>query len=229
METPPRLKEVEKALGEKAEKWDGRCYEIAASIVEKGLVKGIAVYGHWLGFVDKKSSFYSQSRAGFCRHGWVVLANGMILDPTRWVFEGKKPYIYIGPGDDKDYDEGGNAIRRLLRGNPPQFDMSEKCYRITHRIADSDTWSFIEEFLEHAPREDNADAPIDMLSRSQMFWLATAPLEDLGKHAKSVYAVFEKLDCVAMIPIDNYKRVQDGRWPGVERAFTRPLFSSEVE
>ena len=47
--TRPTLREVERALGEPATAWVARCYEIACAIVERKLVDGVAVYGHWTG------------------------------------------------------------------------------------------------------------------------------------------------------------------------------------
>lgn len=79
----PTLAACERTLGEKAETWKGRCFEIASRLVREGLVSGHAVYGHWRGDVAKGSMFYGNT-CGFVQHGWVVLADGRIFDPTRW-------------------------------------------------------------------------------------------------------------------------------------------------
>lgn len=93
----PTLKACEKTLGEKAETWIARCYEISCRIVEAGLVKGEAVYGHWLGPVHHRSHFAERSKSlPFIQHGWIRLEDGTVLDPTRWVFEARKPYLYEG-------------------------------------------------------------------------------------------------------------------------------------
>lgn len=92
----PTLAECEKAIGEKAETWVARCYEISCAIVEAGLVEGEAVYGHWLGPVQPKSHFADRGRLPFIPHGWILLKDGEVLDPTRWVFEAKAPYLYVG-------------------------------------------------------------------------------------------------------------------------------------
>lgn len=47
--------------------------------------------------------FYTRSKAGFCRHGWVELEDGCVLDPTRWVFEHVEPYIYVGDPSDFEF------------------------------------------------------------------------------------------------------------------------------
>jgi len=97
----PTLAECEKALGEKAEKWVARCYEISCRIVEAGLVDGEAVYGHWTGDIAPGSHFSDRGkRLPFVQHGWILLKDGRVLDPTRWVFEKVEPYLYIGEEPD---------------------------------------------------------------------------------------------------------------------------------
>lgn len=98
----PTLKECEKAIGEPASTWVGRCYEIACKIVDAGLVSrkhgldGVAVYGHWLGPISPRSHFADRVRVGFVQHGWIyVEGHGIVIDPTRWVFEAKRPYLYV--------------------------------------------------------------------------------------------------------------------------------------
>jgi hypothetical protein len=93
----PTLAEAEAAIGEPAAQWVSRCYEISYKLVERGLVNGRAVYGHFLGPVAPDTHFYKRSQAlPFIAHGWVELEDGRILDPTRWVFEGAQPYLYVG-------------------------------------------------------------------------------------------------------------------------------------
>jgi hypothetical protein len=96
----PTLAECEKALGEKAEAWVARCYEISCAIVVAGLVDGEAVYGHWLGDVAPGSHFADRGRLAFIQHGWILLKDGRVLDPTRWVFENVTPYLYVGEEPD---------------------------------------------------------------------------------------------------------------------------------
>lgn len=93
------IRDIEKVAGP-VKNWPGNCYAIACAIAKAGLVDGEAVYGHWIGTVHPKSMFYSRSRAGFCRHGWVQLSDGRVLDATRWVFENVAPYIYVGDPED---------------------------------------------------------------------------------------------------------------------------------
>jgi hypothetical protein len=216
------LKQAEKALGEPAEKWEARCFEIAARLVDKGVVDGIAVYGHYRGPIQKESRFFAKSGAGFVQHGWVVLPRGGgIVDPTRWCFEYASPYIFewTRSSTHPDYDEGGNIFRAEMRPPVPLFDPLEKYFDFSHKDAmDSKTWNFVEKYLElndycyHETMHDE-DLSVGVFSQSQVHWLATAPLQELGEHAKGVYKALKKKGLVGLIPIDNFRRVEEGRWP----------------
>lgn len=196
----------EKALGERAQAWSGRCYEIACAIVKKRLVDGVAVYGHWLGPVHRRSPLYRE-RAPFSRHGWVSLEGGNVLDPTRWVFEAASPYIYIGPVGDV-YDEGGNKWRRAVQPDPPPYDDSDRQYEITAQILPSAGWNFVERYLRIWQSDTQ---PVGFLTEPQLLYLANAPLDDLGEHAAAIYQALTKLGRRGLIPIDNYDRVERAR------------------
>lgn len=86
--------EVEKAIKLPAKKWAGQCYGVATEMVKKGVVDGRAVYGIWWGLIHPKSLFAGRA---WTHHGWIVLYDHSVIDPTRWVFEHAKPYIYHGP------------------------------------------------------------------------------------------------------------------------------------
>lgn len=93
----PTLEECEEVLGDRAFAWAGRCFEIASRIVDAGLVPGgVAVYGHWTGSIHPRSIFYDRRHLGFVPHGWILRDDGTVIDPTRWAFEGKRPYLFQG-------------------------------------------------------------------------------------------------------------------------------------
>jgi len=202
---------VEAALGEPAAAWKGRCYEIASRIVKAQLVVGTAVYGHWLGPVHKKSMFYKGSTLAFVQHGWIVLGDKRVLDPTRWAFEVKKPYLFLGsPG--QLYDEGGNRLRKALSGAVPAFDPGERTFELTPAILPGPAWTWVEEHLDLDYTRDDGAAP-GVLGLAQVMHLANMPLDELGEHAAAIYTALGKLKLTGLIPIDNYRRVQEGRWP----------------
>lgn len=109
---------AEDIVGEPAEDWPGRCFEIASKIAPK--IGGKPLYGLYLGPIAEGSYFDARRAVGFCRHGWIEMPGGEVVDPTRWVFEGVDPYIYQGPAD--YYDLGGSTLMRVarhLRGDDP--------------------------------------------------------------------------------------------------------------
>ena len=94
------------------DKWPGNCYGIAQAMVEAKVVRGKAIYGHYHGYINSKSIFAGRP---FTHHGWISCPRGGVLvDPTRWVFECAQPYIYLGTTADPDYDAGGNWLRMQM-------------------------------------------------------------------------------------------------------------------
>lgn len=89
------IKAVAKKLKWPTKKWNGKCYAVACSIVEAGIIKGRPAYGHYTGPVAKTGYWAERRGQMFQRHGWIVLKDGRILDPTRWSFEDKEPYFHI--------------------------------------------------------------------------------------------------------------------------------------
>ena len=118
-------------------KWKGNCYCVASKIVNEQIIDDDcrAVYGHYLGPVSSKSYFKSYRGMPFINHGWIVLSNGDIVDPTRWVFEAKEPYIaFMDSMDDvavEEYDEGGNEWRRENQNPPPKYRKGDRQFPFT--------------------------------------------------------------------------------------------------
>jgi hypothetical protein len=187
------VKQVEKAIGIPSIAWIGNCYSISYSMVQSGIVEGKAVYGHWTGPISKYNPFYSVSQVGFCRHGWIIKEDGEIVDPTRWVFEGKTPYIYVGKND--YYDEGGNNLRKSMTEPPPQYSKTEKQFSLN---LDKKTLDFVNKLLGYSGKN---------LSMGQLFWLANLSLVDLGEHAKDIYYALEEKGMAAAIPLDNQRKI----------------------
>jgi hypothetical protein len=101
LKSDPAFAEIVLTIKSVPENWKGNCFAVATLIAESGLIQNAtAVYGHWLG---KAGSYFShKGLAGFIQHGWVLLEDGRILDPTRWVFEDVEPYIFIGRPPDEN-------------------------------------------------------------------------------------------------------------------------------
>ncbi len=191
------------------ENWKGQCFAVASQAVKEGLVPGVAVYGMWHGPVAKGSYFEDRGKQiPFFNHGWVVLPDGSICDPTRWVFENVAPYIYLGPAD--HYDEGANELRR--HEPPPEFDpleVAEKTVVFKQHILGGRAWMFIERLL-HLERYivDDSEYEIGTVSVQMLFWIANRPPDVLGEHAAEIYQAIDRLGYKAAIPFDNRKMVE---------------------
>lgn len=135
----PSLAEAEAAIGEPAARWVSRCYEIAFKLVAAELVPGRAVYGHYLGPVAAGSYFSTRGANGFVGHGWISLPDGRVLDPTRWVFEGREPYLYVGAlgePDDPIAADWALCICGHLRGEHRYGGFANACRVCTHDCED---------------------------------------------------------------------------------------------
>lgn len=97
---------VTKIVGDVPDKWKGRCFEIASIVANSGLLpEAVAVFGHWTGLIQPQSFFSDRRNLGWTNHGWIVLPGGIVVDPTRWVFENAQPYIFVG-----QHDEGSECV-----------------------------------------------------------------------------------------------------------------------
>ncbi len=200
----PTLKQAEATLGEPAKAWEGRCYEIACRFVERKLVKGIAVYGHWIGPIAKGTLF--DRGLPFAHHGWVLLPDKRVLDPTRWVFEAREPYLYVGSAD--HYDEGGNQWREALSPQAPEFDEFDRIFDLTNEILPTQAWNYVEQLLGLYRYYDDPAYEPGTVSQGQLSWLANRSPERLGPHAPAIYRALFALGRGALIPIDNKRLVE---------------------
>lgn len=200
---PPSLAEAVRRIDLPANEWAGNCYALACYFVKYGLVKGTAVYGHWTGEVHPESYFGARAHSPFIQHGWVLLENGNIVDPTRWAFEAKEPYIHIGPPS-SEYDEGGNQFKAALRRPPPSFNPDDQTVELTSGILPTAPWKFLEDLL----RIDISEQEPGRITIEQLFWVANLPVRDLGRHAEAIYSAFEKVGMGAAIPKDNREMVR---------------------
>lgn len=185
-------------------KWKGSCYYVACQIVKEDVLMTDcrAVYGHYLGYISPKSIFKYRRDMPFCQHGWIELSNGDIVDPTRWVFEAKDPYIALIKKDTaEEYDEGGNEWRHATQTPPPAYDVADKQVSFKYKEFDRlDGRTYVLGLLGDKRKE------IDNLCQEQIFWLANLSLQTLGIYAREIYDYIKFIDCDAFIPIDNMNK-----------------------
>jgi hypothetical protein len=194
------VRECEKAIGEKAEKWKGRCYEIACAIDDAGLTPGaIPRYGHWHGPVNPDGYFGNYTHIP-PRHGWLELEDGSVLDPTKWVFLDCKPHIFVADPDTPEhdhYDIGGELLMtQLERDVPPSLE------ELQERGDDSMTQMAIEWPEEVKPLLRRLYGSDEGLFKGFVFHLANRGPKFLGDAAKPIYEALVGARKGAWIPID---------------------------
>jgi hypothetical protein len=80
------------------------CYAVAHSIAaEFPHLRARVVEGIWTGEVAPGSHFRWLVDDGLVpggvAHWWLETPDGRVIDATRWVFEGREPYVFHGPPD----------------------------------------------------------------------------------------------------------------------------------
>lgn len=191
------IKRLEKESRLPAEQWHGKCTALAA--VACRLVGGHEIYGDYLGPVHK-DGFWGERRMLPNHHGWVLLEDGRILDPTRWSFENVEPYIYLD-FNDKEYDEGGNVKRGMFR---------QPCPKPKGPLANLTPSLCAETLFEHLTQ-----TPFEKMSREQAFWVANLGYDELGFAVAGIYQTLIDNDMDAAIPLDNKERAErEGRING---------------
>jgi len=198
-------KKVAKTIGMPLKRWPGNCFAIASQMVKHKIISGTAVYGHWLGPIAENSFFAPKAHLGFVQHGWVQRPDGSIVDPTRYVFEAVKPYVYEGPSD--HYDEGGNRFRMAVLGAPPKFDPDEEQIEITKTDLPTPAWKHVERILKLDDAYYEGVEP-GTVTRDQLIWLARVSPNLLMQHALAVYRCLYRHDLLAFVPLDNRLMVE---------------------
>lgn len=180
-------KDVAKIIKIPVKHWPGNCYAIATAMVKANVVRGKPTYGHYHGFISDLCDKFGGRP--FTHHGWITRKT-TIVDPTRWVFEARDPYIYVGPKDNRDYDMGGNELRKIQMQPFPEFNKEQDCWSIPPHL---------HAFVQHA-----TDLKLSKLCAVQVAWLANLPIDMLGEDAKSVFLwIINDVGFSGMIPIDN--------------------------
>lgn len=237
----PTLAECEKAVGEPASAWVARCYEIATKIVDAGLVSrkrglgGEAVYGHWLGPISPRSHFADRRQLGFVQHGWIwIEAHGMVIDPTRWVFEAKAPYLYVEHEPDDTTTRCKHC--QMLREEHDWLGANDECAMFEPELWPYDEggnkWREAMSIKRPAPKPKKGDEQttlkldadaakfvagllgqqdVKRVTADQVFWLANLPYSVLQRGGiKEIYdAICDAGNYyIEFIPIDNRNKAR---------------------
>lgn len=187
-------------IGIPLDAWPGRCAEIAEAVVAHKLTDGRPVRGLWVGPVAPGSKFEGRPFSG---HSWIERANGLIVDPTRWAFEMKAPYIFRGmPGP--EYDKGGNRIREAMAGPCPSWD--DNSDGLTLDFVSVEAAQRVRALL---PPDSLAldDEPWVTCSARQLHWLANLAPQRFGVYAVEVYRAIKNAGYGGHIPVDNQREI----------------------
>lgn len=205
------LGEMPEGLRETSQ-WPNRCYEVAQAVIETGLLAAAEVhcgplmlcYGMYHGHVAKDSPFAGRGR-GMSRHGWLESADGIVIDPTRWVFTSERPALHVDRIG--DYDLGGMRTRMPHRRRRPDFDEVEA----TTIDADRPTIAAAARLLG-----DEAMAERGTIGKAQAFWLSGLHLEALGVDAPAIYLMLEDSGHAGTVPTDHRQwcaaQIKEERW-----------------
>lgn len=205
------------------DQWPGNCHTVASAVLALVPVPGMRlVRGHWHGQVSRKSVY----RGGPCQHSWLELADGRILDPTRWAMERPgRPEIYLGVND--VYDEAG---RQLVASRPPMLPGGRD--GLIDRIAGLDpaaraglATALAGEGCRFLPVDiHGSEVPADRLTAALRSRL-DEPVERLRAPA-TLYAALANAGLKALVPIDCWLRVMEPERvtvrAGANRVFALP-------
>jgi hypothetical protein len=197
------IRDAVKLIGSKTSDWEGKCFGVASALAPH--LGGIAVYGHWLGKINPKGYWKTRAGAPFVQHGWVVLPGPdgkytenteTIVDPTRWSFEAKKPYLWQGKNDGA-YDEGGNEMRMHLSAHDVSNDNFIEPLDVSNGC------------LEHlAMLLRDGDVESGLILKSQVFTIANAAPKILDWFwVAEIYEALDKAGYHGLIPTDNWRMV----------------------
>jgi len=87
-------------------------------LINNNLVEGDVIHGYWVGPI------VGLSGTAVCKHSWIELMDGSVVDDTRWRIEDKSIYVYAGEPD--YYDATGEKARSILGIDCPPFNPHEK-------------------------------------------------------------------------------------------------------
>lgn len=180
------------AMGFALEHWPGNCYAVATQMVAARIVQGRAVYGAYLGPIADNTLFANRALHAV-NHGWIETPEGLIVDPTRWVFDGTPPSLAVLPPNPRIYDEG--ASQRARRYRLP--------FPASTGQADLAVNPVVRKILLQV-----GVAPPQRLNRAQAAWIANLTVQELGGVASEIYSWLDTHGCGAYVPADNRAQVQ---------------------
>lgn len=183
--------------------WVMRCHEISAMAIGSGCITGSTIYGNYYGPISSEcpmEEWILRSQQGIpVRHGWIRQPSNVIIDPTRWVFEGADPYVALilsGDKEHQEYDPGAQILRAHTAGPLPTrgSDKLEHSLELDKSLI---TWSKL-------MLQDKQGPPYTVL---QIMWLANVTPAVLGMVAPFFYRALADAGYKTAIPVDYWDLV----------------------
>lgn len=198
----PSAEDVSKAIKIDLSLWPKNCYGIAQATLESGVLdafqqkygKLFLTYGQYHGEFAPTSIYANRPLA---RHAWLESPLGHIVDPTRYVFLDQAPHLWSGVID--DYDLSGARIREEMSPNPPIIrDKDSNLLKIP--LNNPSSLSVFDRILKNVNHEIEKSGQIELC---HLIWVATRPLEILGKDAPMIVNAIDMMGKSYFVPIDN--------------------------
>lgn len=198
----PSAYDVSNAINVDLSQWPKNCYSIAQATLECGILdtfqqkygKLFLTYGQYHGDFSATSIFANRPIA---RHGWLESPLGHIVDPTRYVFLDQAPHLWAGVID--DYDLSGARIREKMSPSPPIIrETDSNLLKIP--LNNPSSLAVFDRILKNANQEIEKSGQIELC---HLMWIATRPLEILGKNAPMIVNAIDMMGKSYFVPIDN--------------------------
>lgn len=167
-----------------------QCFAVAttlAKMLKSKKVKARAVYGTWEGFS------VSNRKKGFNRHGWVLIDEKFIVDPTLWVFSDGTPELAVKGEVSKNpqYDEAMVKLRSLISRPYPEFNANDRPTKFEW----SEKTALLIEKMSGSKKQEE-------FSVGQVLWMANIDYSIWGDSLNEVYSVLVQKGFEAFIPMD---------------------------
>ena len=107
------------------------------------------------------------------------------------MFEGARPYIFVGEND--FYDVGGNRFRAAMHANLPVLQGPEMVLKVS-----VDVKSFMLDLVKHP-----------YLTSHSLCWIANQSPDALGDMAKRIYSTLRRAGLKCLVPIDNWELIME--------------------
>jgi hypothetical protein len=148
----------------------------------------------------------------------------LVFDPTRFVFEGKRPYVFLGNDDMGYYDVAGDRQREQLAALPCPVSAT-KGKLVTIKLGVSARLTLLE--ILHSDQVARQHARIVKsgirLPTLLAGWLANRPLSALGPFAEELYKALDAVGLDATVPLDCREVVMGDGFYGKKEAYERRI------